>query len=46
VFDGQKNFLWPALDLTVVMTGGNYNRESPANELAIEYILPKLSTAK
>jgi CubicO group peptidase (beta-lactamase class C family) len=39
---GQKIFLWPALDLVVVMTGGNYNRQSPANELAIKYILPKL----
>ena len=39
---GQKIFLWPALDLVVVMTGGNYNAQSPANELAIKYILPKI----
>jgi CubicO group peptidase (beta-lactamase class C family) len=39
---GQKIFLWPALDLVVVMTGGNYNTQSPANALAIKYILPPL----
>jgi CubicO group peptidase (beta-lactamase class C family) len=39
---GQKIFLWPALDMVVVMTGGNYNASSPANELAIKYILPPL----
>jgi CubicO group peptidase (beta-lactamase class C family) len=39
---GQKIFLWPALDLVVVMTGGNYNTQSPANALAIKYILPAL----
>jgi len=25
-----------------VMTGGNYNTQSPANTLAIKYILPPL----
>ena len=39
---GQKIFLWPALDLVVVMTGGNYNTQSPANTLAVKYILPPL----
>lgn len=39
---GQKIFLWPALDLVVVMTGGNYNTQSYANVLAIKYILPKV----
>jgi hypothetical protein len=39
---GQKIFLWPSLDLVVVMTGGNYNTPSPANTLAIKYILPPL----
>jgi len=43
---GQKIFLWPALDLVVVMTGGNYNTPSPANTLAIKYILPALDAAK
>jgi CubicO group peptidase (beta-lactamase class C family) len=41
---GQKIFLWPALDLVVVITGGNYNTQSPANALAINYILPALDT--
>ena len=39
---GQKIFLWPTLDLVVVMTGGNYNTPSPSNTLAIKYILPPL----
>jgi CubicO group peptidase (beta-lactamase class C family) len=39
---GQRIFLFPALDLVVVITGGNYNRQSPANTLAIQYILPSL----
>jgi CubicO group peptidase (beta-lactamase class C family) len=43
---GQKIFLWPALDLVVVMTGGNYNTQSPANALAIKYILPPLDARK
>lgn len=38
---GQKIFLWPELDLVVVMTAGNYNTQSHANELAIDYILPR-----
>jgi len=41
---GQKIFLWPALDLVVVMTAGNYNAPSQANTLAIKYILPPLET--
>jgi len=38
---GQKIFLWPELELVVVMTAGNYNTNSHANALAINYILPK-----
>lgn len=37
---GQKIYVWPELDMIVVMTGGNYNVGSPANELLIDYILP------
>lgn len=33
----------PALDLVIVMTGGNYNTSFPANELAIKYILPPIA---
>jgi CubicO group peptidase (beta-lactamase class C family) len=40
---GQKIFLWPSLDLVVVITAGNYNMQSHANELAIKYILPAIS---
>lgn len=43
---GQKIFLWPDLDLVVVMTGGNYNTSSPANTLAIKYILPLLDATR
>ena len=38
----RRVFLWPALDLVVVMTGGNYNTQSPSNTLAVKYILPPL----
>jgi CubicO group peptidase (beta-lactamase class C family) len=37
---GQKIYLWPELDLIVVLTGGNYNVNSPAKELLVNYILP------
>jgi CubicO group peptidase (beta-lactamase class C family) len=37
---GQKIYLWPELDMVVVLTGGNYNRPSPAKELLTRYILP------
>jgi hypothetical protein len=43
---GQKIFLWPALDLVVVMTAGNYNTQSHANVLAINYILPRLNAGQ
>jgi hypothetical protein len=38
---GQKIFLWPELDMIVVFTGGNYNVNSPTNELLIRFILPE-----
>lgn len=37
---GQKIFLFSELDMVVVLTGGNYNTSSPANELLINYVLP------
>jgi len=43
---GQKIVLWPSLELVVVMTGGNYNTNSPSNALAIKYILPSITTAR
>ncbi|MEM8960183.1 MAG: serine hydrolase [Acidobacteriota bacterium] len=39
---GQEIYLWPDLDMVVVLTGGNYNRSSHTNRLLIEYILPPL----
>jgi CubicO group peptidase (beta-lactamase class C family) len=37
---GQKLYIWPELNLVVVMTGGNYNANSPSNALLIRHILP------
>ena len=39
---GQKVFLVPSLDLIVVFTGGAFNRESPANEMMAQLLLPSL----
>ena len=40
---GQKIFLFPNQKLVVVTTGGNYNSQSPADELIRTYILPSFS---
>lgn len=37
---GQRIFLFPAQDMVVVITGGNYNSQSPSDALIAEYILP------
>jgi CubicO group peptidase (beta-lactamase class C family) len=37
---GQRIYLWPSLDLVVVITGGSYNEQSPSDEIQIKYILP------
>jgi CubicO group peptidase (beta-lactamase class C family) len=37
---GQRIYLWPSLDLLVVITGGNYNEQSPSDEIQVKYILP------
>jgi CubicO group peptidase (beta-lactamase class C family) len=37
---GQKIYVFRDLDLIVVTTGGNYNTQSPADELIKTYILP------
>ena len=39
---GQKIFLVPSLDLVVVLTGGNYNAQSPATAIMSREILPAL----
>lgn len=43
---GQKIMVWPELDMVTVFTGGNYNRDSPVNELLIGHILPPRSPAE
>ena len=37
---GQRIYLLPEQDLVVVITGGNYNSQSPSDELIAKYILP------
>jgi CubicO group peptidase (beta-lactamase class C family) len=37
---GQRIYLWPTLDLIVVITGSNYNQQSPSDEIQAKYILP------
>ena len=37
---GQKIYVFRALDMVVVTTGGNFNSQSPADELIKKYILP------
>ena len=39
---GQKVFLVPSLDLTVVFTGGAFNLESPVNEMMSRVLVPVL----
>jgi CubicO group peptidase (beta-lactamase class C family) len=36
---GQRIAVWPAQHLVVVVTGGNYNQQSPSDELIATYIL-------
>jgi CubicO group peptidase (beta-lactamase class C family) len=37
---GQKIYIWPELHLITVITGGNYNSQSPSDEIIRKYILP------
>lgn len=39
-YGGQRIFLWRDLNMIAVVTGGNYNGNSPSDELLIKYILP------
>lgn len=39
---GQKIFLVPAMDLVVVLTGGNYNANSPATAIMAKELLPAI----
>lgn len=36
---GQRIYIWPAQQMVTVITGGNFNRQSPADELTATYIL-------
>jgi CubicO group peptidase (beta-lactamase class C family) len=37
---GQKIYIWEALNMVTIVTGGNYNSQSPSDELIRKYILP------
>lgn len=37
---GQKIYIWPDQNMVTVVTGGNYNTQSPSDELIRKYILP------
>ena len=37
---GQRIHVFPALDMVVVFTGGNYVSEDPAGEIIASFILP------
>jgi CubicO group peptidase (beta-lactamase class C family) len=43
---GQKIYVFKDLDLVVVTTGGNFNTQSPADELIKKYILPGFNKLK
>ena len=37
---GQKIYVWQQQNMVTVITGGNYNIQSPSDELIKKYILP------
>lgn len=37
---GQKIYIWPEQNMVTVITGGNYNTQSPTDELIKKFILP------
>ena len=37
---GQKIYIWEEQNMVTVITGGNYNSQSPSDELIRKYILP------
>lgn len=37
---GQKIYIWEQQNMVTVITGGNYNTQSPSDELIKKYILP------
>ncbi|MGN6530542.1 MAG: serine hydrolase domain-containing protein [Ginsengibacter sp.] len=43
---GQRIYVMPDQKMVVVITGGNYNRQSPSDELMAKYILPGFNKKK
>jgi CubicO group peptidase (beta-lactamase class C family) len=43
---GQKIYVFPEQNMVVVITGGNYNTQSPSDELIAKYILPSFNRKK
>jgi CubicO group peptidase (beta-lactamase class C family) len=42
---GQRIYLWPSLDMIVIITGGSYNEPSDSDEIQVRYILPAAMNA-
>jgi CubicO group peptidase (beta-lactamase class C family) len=40
---GQKIYIWQKQNMVTVITGGNYNTQSPSDELIEKYILPSFN---
>ncbi|WP_337966138.1 serine hydrolase [uncultured Flavobacterium sp.] len=40
---GQKIYIWEEQNMITVITGGNYNSQSPSDELIQKYILPSFN---
>jgi len=43
---GQKIYIWEEQNMITVITGGNYNSQSPSDELIQKYILPAFNVKK
>jgi CubicO group peptidase (beta-lactamase class C family) len=43
---GQKIYIWEDLNLITVITGGNYNQQSPSDEIIRKHILPAFNHHK
>ena len=43
---GQRIYIWPAQNMVTVITGGNFNQQSPADELLAKYILMGLTNQR
>ncbi|TDW47975.1 CubicO group peptidase (beta-lactamase class C family) [Flavobacterium sp. 270] len=43
---GQKIYVWEEQNMITVITGGNYNSQSPSDEIIQKYILPSFNKTK